>query len=792
MGTSKQLFRRGCLAAAVSASTLTFPGTHAQEGGGVLEEIIVTASRRTESIQDSSLIVQALAGDALGERGITNMFDLGQAIPSLQVGAAGPALQMYIRGVGNATSTGFGSPAIAVSKDGVYIPRATAVGANFYDLQRVEVLKGPQGTLYGRNATGGVVNLITNGAELGETSGYVAADIGDYEKVQLEGAINIPMGETFAARASVFAIDRDGYMSDDTGDDEHWSGRIQTTWAPTDTITWRFQGQYAEYEGAGPGFTWAGSPDAWDGLYPGANAILEENAEANGLVLPDIIWPWIETAPVVRPAPTPPFPPGTNFISLVNYIEDDIEQDMEFWDISTTLDWDLGFATLTAIAGYQDSEVYYISRPSVRLAVANRLDGDAPETAESYSFEARLAGQTETIDWVIGFNVFNEEQEINNAVNQGVVQNLQIVTDYETDAIGVFGDIKYSLNDRWRLLAGLRYSDDEQEKSNFSRYAVDESVQCNPDGPTAEIFNGLVACRISGPETEDLTSDNIDWKAGVEYDLSDDSMVFFTVSTGYKAGGIPAVSGITFDEEELTAYSLGMKNILMDGRLQLNGDIFYWDYEGRQENVVGPDAQGIIGLSTFNAGDTTIQGAAVEIQFAATERDILTLNVEYLDTEYDDFTYLQAEAFTPPTTCDTMETGNLVPTPPGPSPELLIDCSGFETTKSPEWSVFAEYIHTFSLGDLGTLDAQVNVSYTDEQWLSANFLPQQRVEDYTIWNAYLAYRSEEWPFTAIAYYENFTEEESYHVSLNHTQVPELVGLQPGAPRTYGVRLRYEF
>ena len=131
-----------------------------------------------------------------------------------------------------------------------------SIASHFYDLERVEVLKGPQGTLYGRNATGGAVNLITKRPDLEEISGYVSTDIGDYDKIQIEGAVNVPLSETFAARISAISVDRDGYMSDETSDDEHYSARLQTLWEPNERVSWRFQGQYSEYDGRGPGFTY--------------------------------------------------------------------------------------------------------------------------------------------------------------------------------------------------------------------------------------------------------------------------------------------------------------------------------------------------------------------------------------------------------------------------------------------------------------------------------------------------------------------------------------------------------
>ncbi|MEM1153430.1 MAG: TonB-dependent receptor [Pseudomonadota bacterium] len=793
MPVSQPLCRLSTIAAAITTS-LSYPQlTVAQDEAPVLEEVLVTASRREESLQDTSLIISALSGEDLLERGITNMVDLAFDVPSLQVGNAGPALQLYIRGVGTDAASGFSSPGIAVSKDGVYIPRVTAMAANFFDLKRVEVLQGPQGTLYGRNATGGAVNLITNGAELGEVSGYVMGDVGNFSKGQFEGAVNIPISDTFAARVAGFAVDRDGYMDDDTGDDSRWALRASTLWAPNDKVSWRVQGQFAEYGGKGPGATWVGSDDAWQSLLsPEGNAVLFQGAEENGLIAPDIAFPWIQNAPIIAPAPTPPFPPGTNLISLVDPLDPTaLDQDLQFWDISTTLDWDLDWAKLTLVGAYQDVEQTYLTRTSVRFQVGQLFGQDEPETSETVSLEARLSGSNEKLTWVAGINFFEENQSVFNAVNQGIAQNLQLFADIDTEAIGLFGQVTYSLNDKLRLIGGLRYSDETQDKGNFNRFSVDEAIACPP--PLTTVVAGSVrACQISGPDNQSISADSWDWKAGIEYDLTEDSLIFFTASTGFKAGGLPAVSSDGYGPEELTALSLGMKNILMNGRLQLNGDLFYWEYDDKQENLVGPDDQGIIGLDTVNAGQSTIQGIAMDIKFAATDRDFFTLNFEYLDATYDDFSYFQGAALTPPTTCPTTPTGAQVPGPAGPTPELFIDCSGFDMTKAPELVARAGYTHTFDLGSTGELDFHVNVNFTDERWLSANFLDGQLVDSFTFWNAHLAYRRPDSKFTALAYIRNITEDESFQVSLNHTQVPQVIGVVPGAPQTYGLQLQYAF
>jgi len=233
---------------------------------------------------------------------------------------------------------------------------------------------------------------------------------------------------------------------------------------------------------------------------------------------------------------------------------------------------------------------------------------------------------------------------------------------------------------------------------------------------------------------------------------------------------------------------------LRDGRFQLDAELFWWEYEKHQEFVIGPDELGIVGQSIINAGDATIKGASLAMAYALTDVDRVYLNAEYLDATYDDFTYRQSAQFTAPNlACGASPTGVLVPGGGGQSfPELLIDCSGLQMTRASEWTASAGYTHSFFLGDVGVLDASVDVNYVDEQWLSANFLPSQRVDATTVWNATLNYTDNSERYQVTAYIQNISDEAVYGSSTSHSQVYQFVGLSVGAPRTYGVRFRYSF
>lgn len=792
--TNKVGFSKSSLAVALSLATFG-GGAHA----AALEEVIVTANKRSESIQDSSLIVSAFGAEEIRNSGIGKVGDLNTIEPGLQVGMGGPALQVYIRGVGNPGSTAVTNPAVAVNKGGVYVARSQAAAASFFDLERIEVLKGPQGTLYGRNATGGAINLITQSPVLGQSEGFVSFDAGNYNLLGIEAAANIPVSDTVALRGSLNNVERDGYMSDGTGDEDKTSVRLQMLWEPSDKFSLLISGQHSEIGGKGPGHTYVGSSDPWESiLSPGANAVLLAGAQQRNFIAPASVLPPFITGPVVGTVPAGPFA-GQNLISLVNpKVPGDIFQDMEFTDISATINWDLGFATLTAIPAYQEAEMHYVTHPGLRYETFDPLTGE-PESSETFSLEMRLSNETDNLKWVVGAYSYDEAQAANVRVNQGALQNLAILSDYDTESLGLFGEVTLSLTDELRLIAGARYSDDETTKSDFRRIAITESLACNtllpPGAPgAAQTFaTGVVGCLISASPDETVTFDSTDWKVGVEFDLSDETLLFASASTGYKAGGIAQVAGQAFRPEELTAYELGVKTTMLDGRLRVNADVFYWDYTDHQEFVIGPDELGITGQGIINAGSATIQGAGFDITYAVTDSGILTLGAEYLDGTYDDFKYRQSAQFTAPNvSCARTPTGNFVNVGQGPFPELEIDCSGFQMVNAPEWVASASYTQGFDLGDSGRLEASVDVSHTGPRPISANFLREDFVDEHTIVNARLSYYSPEESVSVTAYVKNLTEDDRYFLSLNHSQVSNLVGQAVGEPTMAGVRVRFSF
>lgn len=221
---------------------------------GTLSEVVITAERRTSSVQKSSLAIQVLSAERLADGGVTQVRDLTSITPGVNIGQGGPATQIYVRGVGDFGSSPTFNPAVATYIDGVYVPRANAIEGNLYDLSRVEVLKGPQGTLYGRNAAGGALNILTNTAQLGRTNGAINVEMGNYNAATVDGFLNIAVNDTLAVRGAFQASKRDGYSSMGFDDDDKHAFRGSINWKPSDNFSLKVNGAYTHVGGIGPGY----------------------------------------------------------------------------------------------------------------------------------------------------------------------------------------------------------------------------------------------------------------------------------------------------------------------------------------------------------------------------------------------------------------------------------------------------------------------------------------------------------------------------------------------------------
>ncbi|CAN5300589.1 TonB-dependent receptor [soil metagenome] len=721
-----------------------------------LDEIVVTAQRREENLQKAALAVSAVGGEQLTNQGVTQATDLSRLIPAVQISPAHSFSQIYLRGVGTFGANSFAENSVAFNLDGVYLSRPAGPSGLFYDLSRIEVLKGPQGTLYGRNATGGAINLITNRPKLEAFEGYVNAEYGNYDTFKVSGAVNLPLGESAAFRIAGQLADHDGYFSDGSDDERTRAVRGQLMLAPAGA-PWdlTLSADYAHMGGIGGGGT----------IVP-----LVENESRLGASDPRV------QAAYQSYFPTAPVP------QIV--IPNAGDQDNTFAGAHATLNVDLGFAQLTIVPAYRSTE-YDVTSMSAGFIL------DIDEESIQRSLEVRLAGDTGGFNWVAGAYYFDEDVKSDQNFDQASNQTL-ILSDLGSRSAAIFGQATYSLTDTFRLTGGGRYTSDTKEQ--------DTEAHTRPFvGFVPGVFP-LQAIIIDIPTIalSDTTSEKTTWKAGLEYDLRPQSLLYASVSTGYKAGVL--FSGLGPDNisrpEVLTAYTLGSKNRFLDNRLQLNVEAFVWKYDDQQISHLGPVsvAPGIFGpvFLTDNAGALTIYGAEAELLFQVTDDDLVSANLQYLHTEYDSLAYqVYSTSGAPPAVGCPVSPTALV----GASPAARIfniDCSGRTGVNAPEWTLNLAYEHRFDLGQRGNLRFGADTRLQSSRFLTIDFLPAASQDGFMKSNARLTYETADERYAVTAFVNNIEDKYTYSGSVQSPVKNGVFYNRVDPPRTFGLRVSAKY
>jgi iron complex outermembrane receptor protein len=842
----------GCAAGALAFAAADTPATaqeseaqaegeaESESDSGGLNVITVTAQRREETLQDAAIPINAASGDQLMAAGVTDATLLNQVAPSLYVTAGGGANAGYfVRGVGNFTNNGYTNPAVAFNLDGVYIGRPSSTIASFLDVNRVEVLKGPQGTLYGRNATGGAINVIPNHPRLGETSGSVSAGYGNYDAFDISGVLNLPIGDSVAVRLAGTHSSRDGYNSDGTNDADDLAFRGQIYAEIGANVDVRLSVDYSTQGGVGPGTDIDGNYIFTPPFVPGVNDLPVPGwtfnpAPANvsepytGLHTPEAL------AFSASVAGAPLFSP---FVGYAYPFRDD-----EYFGVNAELNFDLGGVDLVVIPAYRRSELdNQFNGPPFKAAINQ-------DVAEQYSLEARLSGSLSMVDYIVGAFYFDEQVLGTNSFNQfGTVSHNRF--DSRGESLALFGRATFNLTDDLRLVGGLRYTDDNRSIDGFATattgvcledpvgrapncghvptipvgVTLQDSLQqlnpalfpagnpltaFNPNGPDGvpQVFPygpfnvfapaqfGPGALLIITPNT--ISADDVDsevtYRLAVEYDVTPDNLLYASFENGFRSGGFNLAFGReTYEPEFIDAYTIGSKNRFLNDRLELNLELFYWEYEGQQLAALGVDANGQNAFYTRNVGASTMLGTEVDFQFLATESTLIRGGVQYLDAEYDSFRYNQVDLSdaTDPLNFLRPVTGCTSTQILSPTRSFDIDCSGRQALNSPKWTANLGVSQTVEFGDL-MLTANADGRYRGSREVGFNYIPLSRAESDFTFDASVSLSdiAEYWRVTA--YVRNLTNE----------AVPSVVSIGSGnivstvyqPPRTYGLRVSYEF
>jgi len=587
--------RLSALAAAISAAC----GAHAQTAPapdkGAIQEVVITAERRVSNIQKTAISITAISGEELREKGQTTVGDVLADTPAVQIQGSPQGGQVFIRGVGANGDSNWVDPAVAINLDGVYSGRAERVFSSMYDLDRVEVLRGPQGTLYGRNATGGSVNVITRNPGASFDAG-VNAQLGNFDLRHVDGYVNVPAGDMLSFRVALMREKRDGYFSNDGRASDLTAGRIKALLKPSKTLS--VLATYDDFDSKGTGMT--SVPRYFVGGPPFFNWRTDYSK------------PW-EVDPQ-HPADT---------------------QRTRFKTFSLQADWDLGFGVLTVQPAQTQSSRYVetdlvagIAAPGSALPLPASTWEETQKT-----LEVRLASPAAApTRWVVGAYGFRSDN-----VQTGSPPSFPPPTfeGYNTqvpaESKALFGQVTVPLSDTLRLTGGLRYT---QDAKTYKYGLRSTSVS-------------TVVGYDSGMRSVDSSYSAVTYKLGAEIDISRDSMFYAQVASGYKAGGFSttALPPLAYDPEKLTAFEVGSKNRFMNNRLQVNGELYlyrYNNYHVQYADFAAPspvpgDPATAFMQYVVNAGAGKNSGLELEARYRVLADTELRAAVTYAHARYGDF-----------------------------------------------------------------------------------------------------------------------------------------------------------
>ena len=755
-----------------------------------LEEVIVTAQRKEENLQRAAVAVAVVQGSDLIAAGITDAGRLGNLVPALTIEPSSTGNLMFLRGVGNFTVVPVSDPAIAYNYDGVYVGRPTSTTGSFFDLQRVEVLKGPQGTLYGRNATGGAINVVPQRPIYGNSSGYTSVSYGNYGDFGAEGAVNIPVNEKSALRVSAVMKNRGGYYDDGGNDDKSYGLRAQWMGELTPALTVRVAGDYTDQGGVGTSVSYLGRY-----VYQGPVALyrfVPANIPLNEGVYSDASQAFRLTGSAApagrRPDVLSPYPSRNNLLSGLN--------------AEVQYKGDLG--TLTVIPAYRDTRLNVISDAAAFMFSQKERD-------KQQSLEARFNSQRVGIfDYTLGAFYYNEKIDSNQVVHTGALWAL-LHDNLETTSYAPFARLTANLSDTLRIVGGARYTHD---KKSFAETGFSGTIVCLPPGtglcPNAPLFpfvdniaalpfafppasllppalpvgGGAIVQRSNRGQNNSLTFSRTTWRAAVEYDLAARSLLYLSSETGFRSGGFSGAAGFeTYNPEFLTAYTIGSKNRLLDNRLQLNLEGFYWKYTDQQVNFVGLDANNNTANQTRNIGKSKITGLEVETQVLATPSTLLGATVQYLDTKAESYIYPTSSAGARPLTGCAIT--------PNTNPALVnVDCSGMPSYNSPKYTVNLAAQQTIGFG-ARKLVLGADTQYKSSRYMAFQYLPEELVKATWSSNAQISYGAQDDRWTLAAYVRNI-EDNRTPTFLSASPSTNFLVESITAPLSYGLRFSAKF
>jgi iron complex outermembrane receptor protein len=586
--------------ASTAAKSLLLAGVAMMAFGGEalaadsgIEEVVVTAEKRSENVQSIPSSISAFTAEDLKNRGIVNMGDLAQQVPGVNFGEVAGAPQIASRGVGFGLLTGAGEGDVAVQVDGLYLSRPASTGMLMRDLDRIEFLRGPQGTLYGRNAVGGVVNLVSPDAPDTFAAGF-SASYGNFDAYEVSGYVGGPVSDSVRARLYVEKDDRSGYVKN------------------------IFNGSHVDGLG-GYGGRFTLDADL------GSNATFQLRVFHRKEDLSGPVYKPLDKGALIG------FPPGSYSLDPYKIAADEpYDSEREITGGSGRFDVDLGAVHLVSITGYIhfkfDEKIYDGDGTALPIFAISR-----PETSSSFSQEFNLLGGGDRLKWILGAYYLNQKQHTDFfTLTPGYaafgITELDSLTRQKDNSFSVFGDTTYNFTDKLSVYGGARGIWENQ------KLALTEVTHTTLPAP----FDAITSCSPSMPGSGGslgLNRSAMTGRFGAKYQETAQSNVYAQYSRGYKSGGFGLSScGDTFKPEVLNAFEVGSKNVFLNDTLQLNGSAYYYDYTNLQvEKVV------VTSLDVTNAHKSKVYGLELEGLWLPADRWQIDASSSLMHARYVDF-----------------------------------------------------------------------------------------------------------------------------------------------------------
>jgi len=708
---------------------VSITSARAQESEAVarkpFDEIVVTAQKRSQLLQDIPAAVTAIERETFVVRGITTLADVQNLVPSVRLQKESASTEIYIRGVGSTLDLPMIEPPNAYNINGVYVPREVT-SASLVDIDRMEFLPGPQGTLYGRSAIGGVVNTITR-RPTDELETTATVEAGNYSHLRATVTQNVPVSENLSLRGSLSYFERDGYLASGADSADDIAAFLALEAAPSDNINIHLWSHIENREGYSANLLSKGDVDD-----PRSQAFPNDD-------------PWDDRLEG----------------DLASYATlGPIDAQYRDWDtvlIGAEINWDINERlSLTYVPSYLDfdwRQEYWLTHK----------DGDFNETIDQQTHEVRLAFDGGgNVTWLGGLYAYQIEttgqlfiqfgpDELFSGSPPGLWLDASDVRDHELRGTALFGEVTYAVSDVTRLVAGGRVSRDKRVGSGFQPdIVVGPAVESDP----IALFTGEAPPAWSNSESWD----HVDWKLGIEFDAGDESLLYATIQTGFQPGTFDVFPDASTEESELISFTVGAKNRFLSNHLIFNNEAFYYVYD----NLLTQAFDAASGTNFLTNADVVIYGLQSDLAYApaSLENTRFTFSLGYLHARYEDFLEDSLDVF-----------------------------NGGQLQNAPDWTTTIGIVHDWPLRSGAYLQANLSSRYESGFWGDFSHSSGLYQASYTKTDLALTFHSGSGKWSLGLWGKNLENSDVQSAAATGNPISDPGPGAPflEAPRTYGIR-----